>query len=222
MHDVIISPSVLSADLFNLSKDLEAVEKGGADWHHIDVMDGHFVPNLTFGLPFVRALKKKSTLPLDVHIMVQNPDDVATMYVEAGADILTFHLEAASNPQKIIDQIKSVGSTKASMAIRPQTPVEDLEPFLDSLDMVLIMSVNPGFSGQKFMEGAYQRISTLNSLLQKRGREDLLIQVDGGVSDANIKELYQAGARSFVAGSYIYDHEDRQNQITKLKMALGA
>ena len=212
----IIAPSILSADPLNFEKELLEIEAGGADWHHIDVMDGHFVPNLTFGYSLISAIKKVSKIPLDVHIMVSNPDDTALKYVEAGADLLSFHLEAARHPHRLIQSIKSAGA-RAGISINPGSSLELVKPLLYDADLLLIMSVNPGFGGQSFIPQSVSRIQEASDFAKSIGRTDLIIQVDGGITDKTVTSCKKAGANAFVAGSYIYQSENRSERITSLK-----
>ena len=213
----IISPSILSADLLNLEKELKEVEKAGADWHHVDVMDGHFVPNLTFGLPLVGALKKISSLPLDVHLMISNPESMVPEYIKAGADLLTFHIEAATHSHRLVELIKASG-IKAGVAINPGTPLGHLDPLLPWVDLVLVMSVNPGFGGQSFISASNARICLLTQKLKNLGRYDeVTIEVDGGINHTTIHGAYGAGAKAFVAGSYIYGALERASAIGQLR-----
>ena len=213
----IISPSILSADLLNLQQDITEVENGGADWHHIDVMDGHFVPNLSFGLPLISSLKRHSSLPLDVHLMIKNPEQMVPEYIKAGADLLTFHIEAAVHSHRLVQAIKEKG-VKAGIAINPGTPVQFLDPLLPDIDLVLVMSVNPGFGGQEFIEQSCERVRTIAEKLKQLNRfSEVTIQVDGGINDATIRKVYDSGARGFVAGSYIYGAKNRSQVIQKLK-----
>lgn len=214
---VLISPSMLSADPLNLGRELADVEAGGADFHHVDVMDGHFVNNLTYGPPMVKAVKKVSKIPLDVHIMVTNPDEVALQYVDAGADILSFHVEAARHSHRLVQAIQAEGA-KAGIAINPGTPLTDVEPLIPFVDVVTVMSVNPGFGGQSFIPQSLERIKDLAAMIKKHGREnDIVIQVDGGIDDKNVSKVVQAGARMIVAGSFVYGAKDRRAQIEKLR-----
>ena len=213
----IISPSILSADLLSLERDLKEVEQGGADWHHIDVMDGHFVPNLSFGLPLVASIKKVSTLPLDVHLMISNPEQMIPDYIRAGADLISFHVEAAVHAHRSIQLIKENG-LKAGLAINPGTPMAWLDPLLTEVDMVLVMSVNPGFGGQTFIPASYKRIAELAAKLKQIGRNsDVFIQVDGGINHENIGKAYRSGANAFVAGSSIYGVAGRGAAIKRLR-----
>lgn len=215
--NVLISPSMLSADPLHLGKELADVEAGGADFHHVDVMDGHFVNNLTYGPPMVKAIKKVAKIPLDVHIMVSNPDEVALQYVDAGADILTFHVEAARHSHRLIQTIRAEGA-KAGIAIDPGTPLVDVEPLIPFVDVITIMSVNPGFGGQSFIPQSLERIKELTAMIKRYGREnDIIIQVDGGIDDKNVSKVVQAGARMIVAGSFVYGAKDRRAQIEKLR-----
>jgi ribulose-phosphate 3-epimerase len=218
LNQILIAPSILSADPLNMERDLKSVEgPKGADWHHIDVMDGHFVPNLTFGLPLVKALKKITTLPLDVHIMVSNPDDVADQYLDAGADILTFHVEASKHPHRLIQTIKSSGR-KAGIALNPGTALELCFPLLNDLDIVMLMSVNPGFGGQSFIPEAITRTKNLASELKKLNRlNHVRIEVDGGITTDIAKDLIAAGASVLVAGTSVYRMPNRIDAIKALR-----
>jgi len=210
--NTIISPSILSADFANLERDIKLIEKGGADWVHIDVMDGHFVPNITIGVPVVKSLKKITNLPLDVHLMIENPDKYIEPFAKAGADILTFHYETGVNIEKTITDIKSYGA-KAGISIKPKTQPEVLLPFLDKIDMVLVMTVEPGFGGQKFMNDCAEKIK----FIKENSKRDLIIQVDGGINDKTAQICKSYGANSLVAGSYIYKSTDITEAIESLK-----
>lgn len=214
-----ISPSLLSADQLNLEDAVREVENAGADALHIDVMDGHFVPNLTFGLPLIQALKKKTKLPLDVHIMVSNPDRVAEAYVRAGADTLCFHIEAATHPYRVLQLIRSLGA-KAGISLNPGTAVSLIEPLLNELDMILLMSVNPGFSGQDFIPVVFDKLKTIQSW-QSRLQKPLIVGVDGGVSPKNVGELVKCGANFFVAGSYFFNSANKGDAVRKLREAVA-
>lgn len=213
---VIVSPSILSADFANLERDIKKVECKGADWLHIDVMDGHFVPNITIGIPVVAALKKITKLPLDVHLMIENPQNYINQFMQAGADILTFHYEAVEKPEEIleiIERIKSCG-VKAGISIKPKTSPEVLLPFLDKVDMVLVMTVEPGFGGQKFMPECAEKIKYIRD---NSSNADLIIQVDGGINAQTAEICKGFGANSLVAGSYIYNSNDIKSAINSLK-----
>ena len=217
MTTVFVAPSLLAADPLRFKEELELVEKCGADYHHVDVMDGHFVPNLTYGLPLVAAIKKNSSIPLDVHIMVSNPDAVALDYVKAGADILCFHVEAAVHSHRLIQAIQAAGA-KAGVAINPGTSISQIEAVLPFVDMVNVMSVNPGFGGQKFISQTVERIQKIKSMLKEIGRDaDVLIEVDGGVNMSTAESIKAAGANMLVAGTFVYKAENQKEAISFLK-----
>lgn len=217
MSKVLVSPSLLSADPMRFGEELQAIEKAGADWHHVDVMDGHFVPNLTYGIPFVSALKRRSKIPLDVHIMITNPDQTGLDYVKAGADILVFHVEASRHPHRLIQAIKAEGA-KAGVAVNPGTPVESVFALLDEVDLVLVMSVNPGFGGQKFIKQTVSKVQSLAAELKRLGREDqVTIEVDGGINAETGAQVVKAGARALVAGTFVYGATDRSAAIKALR-----
>ena len=211
----IISPSILSADFANLERDIKLVQDNGADWIHVDVMDGHFVPNITIGVPVVKSLKKITDLPLDVHLMIDNPDKYVEPFANAGADILTFHYEAIFSSQNILDLIKKIHSfgIKCGISIKPKTSPEVLIPYLDMADMVLIMTVEPGFGGQEFMSDCAEKIKFIKQVAP----ENLIIQVDGGINEKTGRICKEFGANSLVAGSYIYKSSDIKKAIQSLK-----
>ncbi|MBP9706233.1 MAG: ribulose-phosphate 3-epimerase [Oligoflexales bacterium] len=199
------------------AEELKSVESCGADWHHLDVMDGHYVPNLTFGPPLISAIKKVSKIPLDVHIMVSNPDVTAFDYIKAGADYLVFHIEIAIHCHRLIQAIKAAGC-KAGVALNPGTPVEILEPILADLDLINVMSVNPGFGGQSFIDSCIPKISKLRQLIDRASlKGKTLIQVDGGINAETGKRVVDAGADVLVAGTYIYSAKDRQAAVKSLR-----
>ena len=210
----IVSPSILSADFANLERDIKLVEKYGADWVHIDVMDGHFVPNITIGVPVVKSVKRVTRLPLDVHLMIENPDKYIEPFASAGADIITFHYEAVKE-EDIIPLINCIQSKniKAGISIKPKTSPEVLLPYINIVDMVLVMTVEPGFGGQKFMPDCAEKIKYIKAIAPKH----LIIQVDGGVDAQTSKICTQNGANSLVAGSYIYGADDIEQAILSLK-----
>ena len=217
MKNIIVSPSLLAADPMRFGQELASVEAAGADWHHVDVMDGHFVPNLTYGLPFVEALKKNSKIPLDVHIMITNPDQMAGDYVSAGADILVFHIEASTHPHRTIQKIKSSGA-KAGIALNPGTPTSAVSQLIADADLFLVMTVNPGFGGQKFIHNAVDKISELKAMIAKAGRTgEVDIEVDGGVNHETVGKVRAAGATALVAGTYVYGAKDRAAAIASLR-----
>lgn len=214
-RSVIMAPSILSADLLHLQKEIKEVEEGGADMHHVDVMDGHFVPNLTFGLELIRQLKTISTIPIDVHIMVSNPDEVAQQYLDAGADRLSFHVEATAHSHRLAHLIKSQNKAPG-VAVNPATPVTAVFDVLDHIEHVLLMSVNPGFGGQSFIPRTEQKCIQLAKEIQRRSLP-VHIQVDGGIDTHTIGIMSQAGARSFVAGSAVYKATNRHQALSILR-----
>lgn len=212
MSKIFISPSILSADFANLERDIKIVENAGADWLHVDVMDGHFVPNITIGVPVVASIRKVTSMPLDVHLMIENPEKYIEVFAKAGADILTFHYEAVSDLKKIIKLIKSFG-IKAGMSIKPKTHYDAVFPYLNELDMVLIMTVEPGFGGQKFMTDCAEKIP----LIREKAPKNLIIQVDGGINAETARICTAYGANSLVAGNYIYKSDDIKSAIDSLR-----
>ena len=207
----IVSPSILSADFANLERDIKLVEKAGAQWLHIDVMDGHFVPNITIGVPVVASIRKITNLCLDVHLMIENPEKYIEPFAKAGADILTFHYEAAKDITGLIKLIKSY-NIKAGMSIKPKTPADVVIPYLNDLDLVLVMTVEPGFGGQKFMTDCAEKIP----VIKENAPEDLIIQVDGGINAETARICTLSGANSLVAGSYIYKSKDIKSAVNSL------
>lgn len=210
--NVIISPSILSADFANLEQDIKAVEKAGADWIHVDVMDGHFVPNITIGAPVVKSIRNVTALPLDVHLMISEPEKYAEDFKKAGADIITFHYEAVKDVSKVIKSIKSLG-VKVGLSIKPKTSAKEIFEFLPELDLVLVMTVEPGFGGQEFMHDCAQKIPEI----RQNGPEKLIIQVDGGINNVTGHICKSLGANSLVAGNYIYKSLDIEKAISSLK-----
>jgi ribulose-phosphate 3-epimerase len=208
-----ISPSILSADFARLAEEAEAVR--GADWLHVDVMDNHFVPNLTLGLPVVESLRKATGIPLDCHLMIEDPDRWAPQYAEAGAGSVTFHVEAAAAPVRLARELRSLGA-RASMALKPATPIEPYEDLLPELDMVLLMTVEPGFGGQSFLDVMLPKIRRTRKLIERHGLR-LWLQVDGGVSAQTIERCADAGADVFVAGSAVYGADDPAEAVRRLR-----
>jgi ribulose-phosphate 3-epimerase len=214
MHPIRIAPSLLASDFANLQSEIAEVEAGGADWLHIDVMDGHFVPNITMGPPVVASIKKVAKAPLDVHLMITDPWKYAVPFLEAGADVLTFHLEVAGrgDVHELIKQIQGAGA-KAAMAINPDADVHALEPYLRALDMVLVMSVFPGFGGQSFMDEVLESVSTLRTEMGFTGE----IEMDGGIDQSTIESCAAAGTNVFVAGTAVFRAPDVAQRIADLR-----
>jgi ribulose-phosphate 3-epimerase len=213
----LVAPSILAADFANLQRDVEMLNKSEADWLHVDIMDGMFVPNLSFGLPVVKAIKKHAEKPLDVHLMIVDPDRYLKDFREAGADRITVHFETCPNLHRTVQVIKELGC-KACVAINPHTPVMVLEDIIGDLDMVLIMSVNPGFGGQKFIQHTYKKFNDLNKL-RAQYNPQLLAEVDGGVDISNAAKLVAAGANVLVAGNAVFSAPDPTKYISELKHA---
>lgn len=210
-----IAPSILSADFSKLGMEIKDVEQGGADYIHVDVMDGHFVPNITIGPLIVEAIRPITKLPLDVHLMIENPDDYIEAFANAGADYITVHVEACKHLHRTIHYIKSFG-VKAGVVLNPATPVETIQHIIDDVDMVLLMSVNPGFGGQAFISSVLPKIRQVKEMAQTRGL-DIEIEIDGGVNEETAKLCIEAGANVLVAGSAIYNKKDRGQAIAALK-----
>ncbi len=211
----LIAPSLLSADFLHLSKDIDMVNRSQADWFHCDIMDGVFVPNISYGIPVVQAIKKEAQKPLDVHLMIVEPDRYFEKFKNAGADIITFHYEASTHIHRSVQMLKSLG-VKAGVVLNPHTPVSLLEDILGDLDLVLLMSVNPGFGGQKFIEHTYSKIEKLRKMIEEQGL-NTMIEVDGGVNTENAAKLFAAGADVLVAGNAVFKAEDPMAAIAKMK-----
>lgn len=210
-----ISPSVLASDFSALGAEAERMEKSGADYLHLDVMDGRFVPNITFGAPIIGAIRGKTSLVFDVHLMIDEPLKYISDFKKAGADIITFHIESSSPAGETVDAILKSGC-KAGISVKPATPVEEVFPYLDKLSMVLVMTVEPGFGGQSFMHETMEKIKTLRSEIQRRGLE-VDIQVDGGINAETVKIAADAGANVFVAGSAVFGAKDSAAVISQLR-----
>mgnify|MGYP006294113433 CR=1 FL=1 len=205
-HDIIISPSILSADFLRLEHELDRVEKNGADWIHIDVMDGHFVPNITMGPFIVKHCKGKSKLPLDVHLMIEKPENHIHSFIKAGANYLTIHIEGNPNIYRTLQEIRDLGA-HPGIALNPGTPVSAIENVLDAVDLVLVMTVNPGFSGQKHMPAMADKVKQIAAMIAKN-RLSTIIEVDGGISKDTLPPIHHAGANAFVAATAIFKHPE--------------
>ena len=211
----LIAPSILSADFANLQRDIEMINQSEADWFHVDVMDGVFVPNISFGFPVISAAKKYAKKPFDVHLMIVNPEKYIEEFAKAGADVITVHYEACTHLHRVVQQIKNTGC-KAGVAINPHTPVHLLDDIISELDLVLVMSVNPGFGGQQFIPQTLKKVSALKKMANEINPA-LIIEVDGGVGISNIASLIAAGAHAFVAGNAIFGANDPVKMIADLK-----
>ena len=210
-----IAPSILAADFANLQKEVEMLNASAADYIHVDIMDGVFVPNISFGIPVTEAIHRHATKPLDVHLMIVNPELYVEDFVKAGASIVTVHLEACTHLHRTLQEIKRLG-VAAGVALNPHTPIELLTEVLEEVDLVCVMSVNPGFGGQKFIEHSYVKVANLKNLILKKGAKTQ-IEVDGGVSEQNAKRLVEAGADILVAGNFVFKAPDPMAAIASLK-----
>ena len=211
----LIAPSLLAANFLNLGEDIQMVNQSSADWIHCDIMDGHFVPNISFGLPVVEQIKKIAQKPLDVHLMISDPDRYLERFKEAGADILTVHYETCPHLHRTVGAIRELGM-KAGVAINPHTPVQMLIDIMSQIDLILLMTVNPGFGGQKFIQGSYKRLATLRQMVNTLSPETL-IEVDGGVNLDTGRQLFMTGADILVAGNYVFSSSDPIGTIKALK-----
>ena len=211
----IIAPSILAADFANLQREVLMLNESQADWIHVDVMDGIFVPNISFGIPVIKAIKKHAKKPLDVHLMIVQPERYVEAFKEAGADILSIHIEASIHLHRTIQQIKAVGMN-AGVAVNPHTGIDQLKDIIADIDLVCIMSVNPGFGGQQFIENTFQKVAELKQLIAERNSK-ALIEIDGGVNHQNAKPLLDAGANVLVAGNFVFASSDPKSVIKDLK-----
>ena len=220
MSHTLIAPSVLAADFANLQRDIEMINNSDADWFHIDIMDGVFVPNISFGMPVLRDIAKHATKTIDVHLMIVDPDRYISTFKNLGADILTVHYEACTHLHRTLQAIKAQGM-KAGVALNPHTSISLLEDTIQDIDLVCLMSVNPGFGGQSFIENTYDKVIALKELITRKGA-NTIIEIDGGVTNKNAKQLADAGADVLVAGSYVFKSEDPNKTITDLKALLAS
>ena len=210
-----VSPSILAADFANLSEECSKIDKSNADWFHLDIMDGLFVPNISFGMPVVKTIRQLTKKPLDVHLMIVQPEKYITEFINLGSNIITVHIEATNNLNQIINKIHE-SSLKSGIAINPQTPISDLKEYINKVDLICLMGVNPGFAGQKFIESTHERLQELKHLIISSG-SSALIEVDGGVNKENYQKLKSNGADVLVAGSYIFNSPNYNIAINNLK-----
>jgi len=215
LKKVIIAPSILSADFADLKKELKRIKASGADWVHVDVMDGHFVPNITIGAPVVKSLKKAAALPLDVHLMISDPEKYWKDFQKAGANIIVFHTETVKNSEKLLKTIKSSG-VKAGISIKPKTSVSKIKSLLAFADLVLVMTVEPGFGGQSFMEDMVPKIKSLREIIDEK-KYKCIVEVDGGINDKTAKVCVSAGADALVSGNYIFSAKDMKKAVNSLR-----
>ena len=216
----LIAPSMLAADFSNLAHDIAVVNQSDADWFHLDVMDGVFVPNISFGMPVIKSMAKHTTKPLDVHLMIVEPDRYIQTFADLGADVLTVHVEACTHLHRSLQSIKAAGM-KAGVALNPHTPVTSLSQVIADIDLVCLMSVNPGFGGQSFIEATYEKVRELRTLIDEN-KASTLIEIDGGVTDQNASQLVAAGADVLVAGSYVFSASDPTATIANLSAQVNS
>ncbi len=211
----IISPSILSCDWGNFSKEIKDVTKAGADWLHLDIMDGNFVPPITFGEGIVKIAKKSTSIPLDVHLMINNPENHIDSFSKAGSDYITVHIEATNHVHRLIQQIKE-NNVKAGISLNPGTPISAIEEIIEEVDLILVMSVNPGWGGQKFIKNSLKKIKSISKLIKKT-KKPIILEVDGGVNQTTSKEIIKKGATALVSGSYIFHSKDYKQAIDSLR-----
>ncbi len=211
----LLAPSILSADFSKLGEEIKTAEEAGADIIHLDIMDGRYVPNITFGIPVVEKIRKTTDLPFDAHLMIVEPEKYVEDFIKAGVNMISFHMDATIHSHRLVDKIKNLGA-KAGVVLNPATPVNTLEEIIYYIDYVLIMSVNPGFGGQKFIPQTLNKVSKLKNLMKETGREDILIEIDGGINAENISKVSKEGVNIFVAGSAVFKGDIKEN-IKKLK-----
>lgn len=216
MRELLIAPSILSADFARLGEEIRDVERGGADWIHVDVMDGHFVPNITLGPLIVQAIRPYTKLPLDVHLMISKPDEYIRAFAQAGADYISVHVEACTHLHRTVQLIKDQG-VKAGVVLNPATPIATLEHIAEDVDLVLQMTVNPGFGGQRFISSSLPKIAALRQMLDERGLGHVHIEVDGGVNEETAQLVKQAGANVLVAGNAVFAQADRKEAISRIR-----
>jgi len=212
----LIAPSILSADFSKLGEEIKAIEEGGADIIHLDIMDGRYVPNITIGIPVVESLRPITDLPFDAHLMIVEPERYVPDFIKAGCNMVSFHMDACIHSHRLVDYIKSQG-VKAGVVLNPATPVNTLEEIIHFIDYVLIMSVNPGFGGQKFIPQTLEKVKKLKILMEETGRTDLLIEIDGGIKESNIAEVSATGVNIFVAGSSVFKADSPTQTVRRLK-----
>lgn len=210
-----ISPSILACDFSKLGEEIESIRLGGAEMAHLDVMDGMFVTNISFGLPVIESIRKSTSMFLDVHLMITQPERYISRFIDAGADLITFHIEATDCPEECLEMIRTRGK-KAAISVKPNTPIEDIYHYLDRCDMILVMTVEPGYGGQALIPECLEKVKKLKAEIDKRGL-DIDIQVDGGINEKNANEAKSAGANVLVAGSAVFKYEDRKSAIDKLR-----